>query len=291
MRTPDPLWPKFTALWARLGALEPALVLSGGYGVFLKQLFLLENAPTTTVVPLERWKTAPRSTRDFDFLLDVQLIAQQEKQRAIRVALDECGYTARTAHWQFEKNLDAQQSVQVDLLAPMPGKGVAGVQADTRRVKSKPSLGEHGVHAHTTPEAIGCDLHPFTFEWQGVTLRVPNSISWCVMKLHATRDRWQAAQNLETDAARRSGERAQAIKHAGDVLRLVALGTRQERAANREVCDRLRDEAAFGEARRIARMYFAGDEAILRGEREVVGAWEPDDFETILSVLKSWFPM
>ena len=283
----DPLWPEFAALWARVSALEPPPLLSGGYGLFLKQWFLTQSSGQTTV-PLERWRGVPRSTRDFDLLLDVQLIAQPEEQREIRAALDTLGYTARTPHWQFGKTTAGGQEVLVDLLAPVPEKGVPGVKVEGRRVKSDPSFGAEGVHGNPIAEAIGCNLFPLGFEWQGVVLRVPNSVSWCVMKLHATRDRWQKSQSGD-DAADRDREREQMLKHAGDVLRLVALSTREEREANRKVSDSLRSEAAFAEAADIARAYFLNPRATLRGEPKLVGAWETRDFETICTALASWF--
>lgn len=282
----DPLWPEFALLWKELGAMNPPVVLSGGYGLFLKQLFLTRHPEVATAVPLERWRVEPRSTRDLDFLLDVQLIAQAEKQKEIRGALNAHGYTPLTPLWQFKKDLASGQEIHVDLLAP--ATEADGVENDGVRRKRRPSLGQKGVHAHTTFDAIGCEMHPFGFEWEGVSLVVPNPVSWCVMKLCATRDRWQRAQNAESEVAERAEQRGQALKHAGDVCRLAAMMTREERANTPKITEALSEETAFQDAAEIAQKFFVGAGAIMTREKTIMQAWDGADFQTVQGVLSTW---
>ena len=287
----DPLWPEFASLWEELGKMEPPVVLSGGYGLFLKQLFLTAHPEVATTVPLARWRGEPRSTRDLDFLLDVQLIAQADKQKEIRATLDANGYVPLNPHWQFQKQLSPERVIHVDLLAPLPDADAPNVRSVGSRVQSRPTLGAQGVHGHQATDAIGCDLNPFGFEWIGVALVVPNPISWCVMKLCATRDRWNRAQDASSDAPKRDEQRDQALKHAGDVCRLAAMMTREERAGTPKIIDVLREEAAFRDAAGIAQEFFLRDGAIMTREPTIRQAWEETDFQTVQRVLGSWLPL
>ncbi len=58
----DELWPHFAPLWAELRAVAPGLLLAGGYGLFLKQRWLVSQLPSIgagdrarILVPMHRW--------------------------------------------------------------------------------------------------------------------------------------------------------------------------------------------------------------------------------------------
>jgi len=126
-----------------------------------------------------------------------------------------------------------------------------------KRVKHKPSLGEQGVHGRTNPEAVGSELHPFQFSFDEVKLVVPNPVTWSVMKLTATRDRWVLSQDLARDEEFREFSRFQAAKHAQDVYRVIAMMTMEERDRASEVVESLNRTDAFEAAKQCWRNDFA----------------------------------
>ena len=80
----DDLWPHFAPLWTDLRAITPGLLLAGGYGLFLKQQWLLsqmeartptEQGGIATLVDMARWMNpTPRVTKDLDFVVQLDMI-------------------------------------------------------------------------------------------------------------------------------------------------------------------------------------------------------------------------
>ena len=94
------------------------MVLTGGYALFLKQSWLLENNHIATVVNVHDWHDqTPRSTRDLDFITDAGLIASHEHQHALDAILNRLGFKVVTqnARWQFTKSVDSNLAIVVDL--------------------------------------------------------------------------------------------------------------------------------------------------------------------------------
>lgn len=286
----DPLWPHFGPLYADLQATGSSHILvAGGYGLFLKQKFLLANAEIPVVVPLDRWSNAsPRVTEDFDLLIGLDLIADEQSQRAFKSALDKHGFSVseKNPRWQFEKRLSASHRVIVDLHAPLPDKDQWNLQIDQIRVKRKPSLGEAGIHGRTNPEAVGCDLHPFRFEVDGTSIRVPNPVTWSIMKLTAMSDRWTISDDAAHSEERREFNRQQSIKHAKDVCRVVALVTRDEIDTVLPVVEAIRATPEFTHATQIFNTLLTDD---ARLAAQIAAGWRLEDFNLIRSTLSSWF--
>jgi len=287
----DLLWPHFQPLWRDLiAASSTNILVAGGYGLFLKQRWLSSSAAFPTVVPIPNWLDAtPRVTKDVDLVLGLDLIKDASHQKSVVSALTQNGFEASDREseqrWKFLKRLSGDQLIVVEMHAQRPDPGVDGITATDKRVKHKPSLGEQGVHGRTNPEAVGSELHPFQFSLDDVNLVVPNPVTWSVMKLTATRDRWALSQDIELDD--REFSRLQAAKHAHDVYRVIAMMTMEERDRASEVVNSLSGTDAFNTAKQCWQNDFADNPIPV--VREVVGKWREGDAATIRGVLSGWF--
>lgn len=287
----DPMWSVFGPLWMNLQQVGGTdLLVAGGYGLFLKQNWLLENLNVPTIIPLAQWRdTTPRVTKDFDIVIGLDLIAEAKTQKGMLAALEKHNFTVtkQNPRWQFERMLDGNRKVVVEIHAPLPSDGQAGLQADRVRIKRKPSLGSDGIHGRTNPEAVGCDLLPFRFEVAGTQVAVTNPITWCVMKLTAMRDQRKRSEEAERSLEDREFCRDQAIKHARDVCRIVAMVTRDERDGASGVVNAIQSTPQFSEAKTIFAEFFQPGEGW--GVMVTEDAWEPADFQIIRSSLINWF--
>jgi hypothetical protein len=286
----DPMWREFQPLWSELQLVGNQVHLAGGYGLFLKQRWLLANRDYPTVIPLENWvDTGPRATNDLDIVVGLALLADAEAQRSIVRALERNKFKVAEQHprWQFEKQLDSDRRVLVDLHAEMPEGENQNLVLDKVRIKHKPSLGDEGVHGRRNPEAAGCSLHPFQFKIGEITISVPNPVTWFVMKLVSTRDRREKSEDADRDEPYRNFHHHEAMKHARDVARIVAMMTRDERERALDVISEIGRRAYFAEA------VVACDQLFLRedgwGGQVAARHWRPDDFMLIRDFLASWF--
>ena len=289
----DLLWPHFQPLWRDLvAACSTNILVAGGYGLFLKQRWLSCSASLSTVVPIPNWlDTTPRVTKDVDLVLGLDLIKDASHQKSVVSALKQNGFKASDREseqrWRFLKRLSVDQLIVVEMHAQRPDPGVDGITATDKRVKHKPSLGEQGVHGRTNPEAVGSELHPFQFSFDEVKLVVPNPVTWSVMKLTATRDRWVLSQDLARDEEFREFSRLQATKHAQDVYRIIAMMTMEERDRASEVVKSLNRTDAFEAAKQCWRNDFADNPipvVLALGTK-----WQAGDVATIRGVLSGWF--
>ena len=289
----DLLWPHFQPLWRDLVAASSTNILvAGGYGLFLKQRWLSSSASLPTVVPIPNWlDTTPRVTKDVDLVLGLDLIKDASHQKSVVSALKQNGFEASDREseqrWKFLKRLSGDQLIVVEMHAQRPDPGVDGITATDKRVKHKPSLGEQGVHGRTNPEAVGSELHPFQFSLDDVKLVVPNPVTWSVMKLTATRDRWISSQDLARHEESREFNRLQAAKHAQDVYRVIAMMTMEERDRASEVVESLVETDAFDVAKQCWLNDFADNPIPV--VRELGTKWQPGDAATIRGVLSGWF--
>jgi hypothetical protein len=282
------MWQEFKPLWIGMRATGGRLLVAGGYGLFLKQHWLRSNAAVPIIVPLPRWgDSVPRVTKDLDLVVGLDIISAAQSQQLMAIALRERGFEAKHPRWQFEKKLDDDRSIIVDLHAAVPASKHPNLQMDKLRVKHKPSLGEDGIHGRQNPEAIGGDRHSFGFDLEGVEIAVPHPVSWCVMKLTAMRDRWAKGDDQSRPQDDRASHRDQAIKHARDVFRIVAMTTRDERDQAVEVLETVRAQQSFVDAVGILRQFFEDNDGW--GNLVVRDVWRPDDQELIRSTLEEWF--
>lgn len=289
----DLLWPHFFPLWRDLVAASSTNVLvAGGYGLFLKQIWLSSTATLPTVVPIQNWLDAtPRVTKDVDLVLGLDLIKDADHQKSVITALSQNGFEAsdrlHEQRWKFIKRLQENQLIVVEMHAQRPDPGVAGITATDKRVKHKPSLGEQGVHGRTNPEAVGSERHPFQFVIDNIDLNVPNPVTWSVMKLKATSDRWALSQDPQFEEVSREYSRVQAAKHAQDVYRVIAMMTMEERDRASEVVEAIVGTDAFLNAKQCWQNHFA--ERPIPVVQQLGVKWLSDDVTTIRQVLSGWF--
>jgi hypothetical protein len=308
----DELWPHFVPIWTDLRKITPGLLLAGGYGLFLKQQWLVSqgrspgssvgpiNVSATsetrvedeirTVVPMHRWREqTPRVTKDFDFLIDLDLIASPGEQHLVHEVLEQHGFKVvpQNARWQFAKVIGEGRNVVLDFHAPSPGQKRNDLRVQSRRVKPQPSLGQTGVHGRENPEAIGSELHPFSFKFRGLEIVLPNPLTLAVMKITAMHDRWLVSQDASKSSEVRDLERRQAQKHTEDVFRIVAMMTREEREAANEVLKVVRDGSSYLSAARTYLQFFNSDQSW--GPLAVEDKWQPEDFRSIQTALAAWF--
>jgi hypothetical protein len=282
----DPMWQEFRPLWKRIQSAGEVLV-AGGYGLFLKQNWLLSNRGQLTVVRLDAWlDSAPRVTKDLDIVVGLEIVSSRDAQARISAALQEQGFAEKRPRWQFEKR-EGKRTTIVDLHSPLPEFPHPNLATDKVRVKHKPSLGDAGVHGRQNLEAAGCELHPFRFEANGLMVGVPNPVTWSVMKLCATRDRWRKAQDQDRAEEDRTFEREQAMKHARDVCRVVAMATRNEADHATTVAASIRKTAAFADAVDIRDHFFGREDGW--GSQVAQPAWQTEDLTVIRNTLASWF--
>jgi len=286
------LWEHFERLLPRLQKAGGPILVAGGYGLFLKQEWILRQATVPIIIPMERWVNAvPRATGDIDLILPLELIAGEAPNKEIMRALTHEGFEeSRSLHgrrWQFFKNVGGAKPLAVEFHAPKPDEETSGLQATKFAVKHKPSLGDSGVHGRLNHEAVGSLLHPFAFEVNNLEIVVPNPVTWSIMKLTAAKDNWDKWQSSPRDIEDRRYYREAAVKHGGDVCRAVAMSTREEQDRSGELVAAMSETPAFAKAARIVDEFFVAGE---NWAREILaGRWQEEDLELLLSVLSSWY--
>lgn len=291
MTIQDEMRPLFGPLLADLfEGRDGGILVAGGYGLFLKQSWLLQHPELPIIVPISQWRdNTPRVTKDLDLVVGLDMISDAATHAQVLQTIEKHGFkvSEKNPRWQFIKELPQARKVIVELHAPFPPTHVSGLAADRIRVKRKPSLGERGFHARTNPEAIGSALNPFRFQVDGMTVLVPNPITWSIMKLTAAHDRWKSANHPDKPEDFRSFSRAQAIKHAQDVCRMVAMVSRDESDATPPIIEALRDTAEFQRAALIVAESFRNDD---QWASQVLSEyWSDESFAIIRNTLGTWF--
>jgi hypothetical protein len=292
--TADPLWTHFKPLWLDFQKAGEGVLVAGGYGLFLKQQYMLGKEAPTIAIPMERWPDpAPRATGDMDLIVALDLIADDTANKRLFTALEEQGFVVSEKphgkRWQYFKEIGKGQHVVVELHAPLPGDDneSENLQSNRFAVKHKPSLGEQGVHGRTNQEAIGSELHPFRFEMEGIKVAVPNPVTWTVMKLTAAEDTWKRSLDEKWEPKDRRHFRQQAIKHGHDACRAVAMMTIEERDSSAEVIEAIRETTPFMRASEIYRNFFNGEDGW--ADEVLKGRWLTEDMEVIQAILASWY--
>jgi hypothetical protein len=308
----DELWPHFVPLWTDLRKIAPGLLLAGGYGLFLKQQWLVSQLrflgnesgdsivtekgeklvvnEVRTVIAIHRWREqTPRVTKDFDFLISLDLIASPEEQQRLHEVLDKHDFKVvpENKRWQFAKVIGEGRQVVLDFHAPSPEQKRDDLRIEARRVKPQPSLGQTGIHGRENSEATGSELHPFSFKFKESEIVLPNPVTLTVMKLAAMRDRWLASQDASKPAEIRELESSQARKHAEDVFRIVAMMTREESETAINVLEVVRDNPVCSAVKATLLQFFKSDENW--GSQVVKEKWQSEDFQIIQNTLAAWF--
>lgn len=288
----DPLWSHFKPLWFDFMEVSGGICVAGGYGLFLKQQWLLAQNDPAVLAPPQFWPdSTPRATKDVDLVLDLNLIADKTTNVRLFEVLKKQGFEVSTElhgkNWQFYKKIGEGRHIIAELHAQTPGNDIKNLVANTFAVKHKPSLGDRGIHGRHNAEAVGSELLPFRFQMDEVDICVPNPVTWSIMKLTAAKDQWDRSQKTVLKTEKRDYSRAQAIKHGHDVCRVVAMMTIGERDRATEVIDAIRSSSQFEKTSIILREFFFGN--LNWGSEVLKGRWLTEDFSTIQEILTSWF--
>lgn len=234
------------------------LIVGGGYGLYLKQIFLSESGHTQTLFPLAELPLA-RTTEDIDLILRAEIVTDSRSMKLIRDALDQLGFVpVETAKYtQFARPM-SPGVVKVDLLAAPLGKFAEKVPKDSRRVKPRPSV---KLHASKLEEALAVERHSIRIPIEGnltsgefhrSEVLIPQAFSYLLMKLCAFRDRVD-------DANKQLGQH-----HALDIYRIVGLLTKDEYSDVKALAKEYASEAVVTEAITIISEHFLPNASIGR---------------------------
>lgn len=252
----DPLLTTLLDLDAAL--CPPKLIIGGGYGLYLKQLWVSRDPQIRTLFAVNDLPSA-RTTDDIDLILRAEIVTDSGSMKAIRDVLDRLGFTVvETARYtQFVRPMSPGR-VKIDLLAAPLGEFAFRVQKDARRVKPKPSV---GLHASKLEEAIAVERHGILIPIQGqlssgkphqTDVLIPQAFTYLLMKLCAYRDRMD-------DADTYLGQH-----HAIDIYRIVGLLTEAEDVDVRALGTEFSEHPAVIDARQIASTHFISPDGIGR---------------------------
>ena len=284
----DPLKATLLDLLYEVRDQDLPLILGGGYGLYLKQELVTEGEE-----PLLLAAVPPtRSTNDLDLFLRTEIIADSDRLRPLREALDRLGFTVipSAQNYQFARKFfygGQDWDIKIDLLTRMPEpERFPHVKMDARRVKPDPSV---GLHAHRTDEAVAIEEEttPLTVSgrlssgepYSGV-IHLPSSYSLLMMKLFALRDQ-------VNNRAKEFG-----VKHALDLYRLTALLTEPEYQQTQRLSARYAQTPEGREAGRIVALLFAMPDALgilrIREHPDYPRQANTEEFRTLLN---EFFPL
>jgi len=232
------------------------LILGGGYGLYLKQQHL-QTQGIETILDVEMWPV-PRATNDLDVFLTAEVVTDSSTMKVIRSALDRLNYLEidSAKFYQFVKPITTGQQVKLDLLAGPLGQYEERVKKDARRVRPRRSV---NLHARRVDEALDIERECTEIRLTGplssgedhaATVYVPQPFTYLLMKLYAFRDR---KDDEDKDMGRH---------HALDILRIVAMMTRQEYEETRRLFGIHAEREPVEQAQQIVRECFADENAI-----------------------------
>lgn len=232
------------------------LILGGGYGLYLKQQHL-QSQSIETVLDVEMWPV-PRATNDLDVFLTAEVVTDSSTMKVIRSALDRLSYLEieSAKFYQFVKPISTTQRVKLDLLAGPLGQHEGRVKRDARRVRPRRSV---NLHARRVDEALDIESECTEIELTGrlssgethaARVHEPQPFTYLLMKLCAFRDR---KDDEDKDMGRH---------HALDILRIVAMMTRQEYEATHRLFGMHAEQEPVRQARQVVRECFADENAI-----------------------------
>jgi len=251
--------PLLTTLLDLDAALSPQkLIIGGGYGLYLKQLYVSNNPQVRTLFAVNDLPSA-RTTEDIDLILRADIVTNSDSMKAIRSALDHLEFTVvETAKYtQFVRQMTPGQ-VKIDLLAAPLGEFASRVPNDPRRVRPRPSV---NLHASKLEEAIAVERHSISIPVMGqlsageahqTEVLIPQAFSYLLMKLCAYRDRMD---DTNKDLGRH---------HALDLYRIAGLLTETEDADVRALSKEFAHHPTVIVARQVASTHFISPDGIGR---------------------------
>ncbi len=251
--------PLLTTLLDLDAALSPQkLIIGGGYGLYLKQLYVSNNPQIRTLFAVNDLPSA-RTTEDIDLILRAEIVTDSSSMKAIRDVLDHLGFTVvETAMYtQFVRPMSPGR-VKIDLLAAPLGEFASRVPRDRRRVRPRPSV---SLHASKLEEAIAVERHGISIPIQGqlssgnphqTDVLIPQAFTYLLMKLCAYRDRMD-------DTDKYLGQH-----HAIDIYRIVGLLTEAEDVDVRALSAEFAEHPTVIDARQVAATHFISSDGIGR---------------------------
>jgi hypothetical protein len=198
------LFNTFIDLHEKLSDRGISIILGGGLGLYLKQLYLMEN-PVRTLID--------------DIFFPLEVLVSLDDMKAVRSIIDEMHFEpiAGNEYWRF--NLPKNE-VKIDLLTgPIVDAVKDQLKSDARRARPK---GDLQLHAHPVPEALDLSDRLEQVVLVGSTsakkeysstVSIPSPFTYLMMKVTAFGD---LIENEDKDLGRH---------HALDVYRIVAMMT------------------------------------------------------------------
>lgn len=213
----------FLDLQSEFQAKNIKVLLGGGFGLYLKQLDLLNSKSINTLLSIDAWPL-PRSTSDLDLFFPIEVLVNLNDMQAIRQTIDDLNFTPieGSKFWQF---VHSSSGVKIDLLTgAVDDQRRPLLKIDHRRARPK---GKLKLHARYTPEALELSSHQETIAVKGLLsnglshegeVHLPSPFTYLMMKITAFGDQ---VENRNKDLGRH---------HALDVYRIVAMLTEEQYA-------------------------------------------------------------
>jgi len=233
---PEPQRSYLLELLSALGPAAEGLVLVGGHAL----RFMIAR---------------PRSTRDFDFVLDVVYL--RDCGISLSSTLASLGYSAveNARNFQFEKPIPGSpEFMRLEFLAPAELVRKDGIRVDVQNgVHGRACVGGSIVLVETDKhEVVGAlpDGKPARAE-----IQVTRPHALVLLKLLALDDRYRNVRG----SAHAEHDREEARTHAGDIVAVLSAQTNLDQFRNAFASQFGQDAALKGRAYQIIRDYF-GDE-------------------------------
>ncbi|RDV37688.1 hypothetical protein DV096_11230 [Bradymonadaceae bacterium TMQ3] len=210
----DALFQQLIVLKRHLDQAAVPFILGGGMGLWLRDTFM--TGPRS---PRYERVLPSRSTEDLDLLLTADVIIDPIQMKDLRDTLKDLGFAAVVNYMQFQRDLTMsgqRQTVKVDLLAAPPHEDrLTEVKINAPRIRPKKAK---NIHAYLTQEAAGIHISPVALDvssalegTEHAEIRIPSSLNYLVLKLHAFKDRHEIS-DTNPDGGRH---------HALDIFRIV----------------------------------------------------------------------
>lgn len=180
MNTLSPLINEVVTLVGMCEERNIPILIGGGLGLFIRDTYLASQRP-----PNYPRRIDPRTTDDIDCFLAPDVIVSVERMNSLRDVLSILGYKPHVEYLQFKKQIDSFREVKIDLLAGLPDDQ-STLTGNAPRVRPR---GVQNIHAFRTPEAASIAFEPRAIAVEGQSVRIPASINYLILKLHAFRDR------------------------------------------------------------------------------------------------------
>lgn len=168
-----------------LGEKNIPLVIGGGLSLYIRTTHLNKERS-----PRYKDQASQRSTKDIDiFLTSDFIITCDDYAKILRDTLTSLGYMPKTKYFQFEKEIESQRTIMVDILSPPIEKD----DFDNKNIRIKiPGIDK--FHARRNNEAKGVDIGLIPIKDLPVLredskLYIISSFNYIILKLHAFRDR------------------------------------------------------------------------------------------------------